>query len=589
MTVSRRADRGVATANAIVVGVIVVLVAVVALVVKPPAPPGVAAFAPQASKTIVKAPPGQASSNGNGAASCVVGEVCAGTTTTTVPNSSKALAGALPTTTIAPLIAGVPSSLQCYTWPDGAVTQTFDPESPPCVADWPGEAQGNGGATSPGVTATSIRVAYPVDDQGYATWPHLAPIVNFFNTHFEFYGRTIQIVPFTSEQANSNGTGGFDSPTEEQADAQTATTLKVFAATDFDDPLSESWALPTYLDTLAAHHIITVSGGDAPPFVSPGELAAHAPYEWSFYPPIAQLLPNVAAMTCSELVGHPAVHSSEFANKTRKFAVLLPDDSLIGGGVPGQSALLSGLAACGVTNLTVIDYSTSNETIPGLAAKFAQLKSAGVTSLLYFPWYGEAEPSNPESVASTVGYYPEWIAMGWQADSMSLQEAGPKSESGQTFGVADWNKLAPLPELPWYQSFIDGGGSAEVASGVGGEDAGDPFYEEMLMLASGIQAAGPDLTPQTFANGLDSTIFPNPGADGAPFYQARVGFAGAANVMVDDYAGFWLDPTATLAQVEVGEEVGDDVYDALCYADMGGRWAIGTWPSTESFYRGACR
>jgi len=269
--------------------------------------------------------------------------------------------------------------------------------------------------------------------------------------------------------------------------------------------------------------------------------------------------------------------------------VLLPDDSLIGGGVPGQSALLSGLAACGVTNLTVIDYSTSNETIPGLAAKFAQLKSAGVSSLLYFPWYGEAEPSNPLTVASTVGYYPEWITMGWQSVSVGLQLFGPSSETHQAFGVAEWNKLAPLPELPWYQSFIDGGGSAELAGGVGGLDAGDVFYEEMLMLASGIQNAGPDLTPQTFANGLNSTIFPNPGADGAPFYQARVGFAGTGDVMVDDYAGFWLDSDTTSAQVEAGEEVGDDVYDALCYADMGGRWAIGTWPSTESFYQGECR
>src|SRR5688500_4399113 len=114
---TRRGQWPVAGINAGVGLTILILVAVLALVVNPPAPPGIAAFAPQASKPITKAPLGQSAQSGEGAGECSEGQVCTG------PSASPSASGAaaLPSTgpSIPPVRRGVPSALQCYTWPDG--------------------------------------------------------------------------------------------------------------------------------------------------------------------------------------------------------------------------------------------------------------------------------------------------------------------------------------------------------------------------------------------------------------------------------------------------------------------------------------
>src|SRR4051794_3308676 len=116
--------RSVPVVNGVVAAVLVGLLAAVALVAKPSAPPGIGEFAPQAAKPITKAPAQAASTQQSG--------VGVGKTTATSPATGLGARPApKPTAT-----AGVPSALQCYTWPDGEVTQTFDPQSPPCIAAW---------------------------------------------------------------------------------------------------------------------------------------------------------------------------------------------------------------------------------------------------------------------------------------------------------------------------------------------------------------------------------------------------------------------------------------------------------------------
>src|SRR3954468_14799730 len=82
--------------NGTVVATVLTLVAVLALVVNPPAPPGIAAFAPQASKPITKAPPGQSAQFGTGAGACGQGQVCAGPSATPKPNTTAPSATASP-------------------------------------------------------------------------------------------------------------------------------------------------------------------------------------------------------------------------------------------------------------------------------------------------------------------------------------------------------------------------------------------------------------------------------------------------------------------------------------------------------------
>jgi len=83
----------------------------------------------------------QSAANGNGGAGCVTGQLGVG------PSAP----GLLPTGPVSKVRRmAVSPGPQCYEWADGSVTQTPDPQSPPCVADWPRTAEGNGGALAAG-------------------------------------------------------------------------------------------------------------------------------------------------------------------------------------------------------------------------------------------------------------------------------------------------------------------------------------------------------------------------------------------------------------------------------------------------------
>jgi hypothetical protein len=563
-----------------VAATVLVLVAVLALVVKPPAPPGIAAFAPQASKPITKAPPAQSARFGTGAGQCAAGQVCTGPTTapttgaTASPSESpKALRGA------------APPGLQCYTWPDGTVTQTFDPQSPPCISRWD-DSKGNGGATSPGVTATEVRIAYPKSSSAVTQWPGPQAIADFFNTHFQFYGRKIKIVTFDSQQATQQAQAtGFNDPTMQRADAAAITQLKVFGTFDFVDPMQYSWSLPVFRDVLTKHKIVSVAGGEMVPYATS---PLRAPYEWSYYPSIDKVMRNVATVACRQLANKPAIHSGDAALKraTRKFAVVLPTDNLLGGPLPGLSAALSILDGCGVHDPRVVRFTGTRDDLAPLTAEFRELQEAGVTSMIFFPYTGASTPQSPPSVASTLAYHPEWVLIGWNQFLVANMLNNPQEQSAHAFGVGVWNKLLPAPLEFWAQSYFAGGGNQGNFS-AGGLPGGRAFYNELLLLASGIQMAGPNLTPETFAKGLQETEFGNPGAGAPPFYQGTVGFADDTT-MVDDLLEFWLDTRMSGSEASGDKNVNES--RSNCYVAMGRRWRLESWPTTDDFYKNtACR
>jgi hypothetical protein len=586
MAAGRNSQRGrwpVVVVHGSVAGLVLVLVAVLALVVKPPAPPGIAAFAPQAAKPITKAPPAQSAQFGDGAGQCGRGQVCQGaspgpTAAPTVPPSPSAK----------PLTGAAPPGLQCYTWPDGTVTQTFDPQSPPCISRWD-DSKGNGGATAPGVTGTEIRVAFGVNSNAsLATWPGLKPLVDFFNTHFQLYGRQIKIVPYPSQQA----VGQFDGtkvndPALQRADAAEVVGRKVFASFDFLDNVPYSWALPVYRDVLTKHKIVSVSGGASPPYGTEKDLAARAPYEWSYYPTIDTLMRNVGTMTCRQLAGKPASHAKDpaLASATRKFAMVFPTDEHLGGPIPGLSSLLSILDGCGIHSPEVIRYDANddNQVLPQLE-KLRQLKEAGITSLIFFPYTGSAARGAPQTLADRAQYYPEWITIGWNKYLTDIWSGSPQNQKTATFGVAMWNKQPQLALENWFQAYTLAGGST---TGAAGMNDGLAFYNELLLLASGIQMAGPRLTPESFAEGLRSTTFPNPGAGAAPFYQATVGFGPGDAAMTNDFAAFWFDPSTNWDSYQ--GQPGLNFYRTDCYAVLGRRWSQETWPTADLFFRNGCR
>lgn len=479
---------------------------------------------------------------------------------------------------------GVPSALQCYYWPDGSVTQTFDPQSPPCIASWD-DRKGNGGATSPGVSETEIRVAMPLNSTNGPTYPGLKPIVDFLNSHFQLYGRRIVVVPFTSATADDTE---FNNPSKERADAAAITQLNVFASIDFVDPLSYNWSLPVFRDILTKHKIVSIAGGEMTPYGTSAQMSAHAPYEWSYSPTIDDVVRSYATAVCRQLAGRPATHAPDAAlhTKTRKFAVVLPSDDQIGGPFPGLADLLKILDGCGIHAPKVVRFTGASEQALSLGGSFSQLQNDGVTSLVYFPFVGASTPQSPPTVAAGIGYSPEWVLIGWNNYLTASMLNNPSSETKGAFGIGMWNLFLPPGQEFWGQSFIAGGGGQEAVS-AGTYANGRAFYNEMLLLASGIQMAGPNLTPATFAEGLRSTDFPNPRAGSAPFHQAHVGFGQGDVTMTDDYLAFWLDTRMSGAEVNTRPNANE--YQAMCNVEGGRRWTEQTWPTTDRFYTPRCR
>jgi hypothetical protein len=478
---------------------------------------------------------------------------------------------------------GVPSALQCYAWPDGSVTQTFDPQSPPCIADWPEQRKGNGGATAPGVTATEVRVAVPeASSAQYNALPTSQPMIDFINTHFQLYGRKIRMVPFHSQQMEATLAGDWGNPSAQHADAVQASGLRVFAATDFVGTITNTIDLPEYVDVLAQHHVIALSGGQNTPFLSDGFLAKRAPYAWSYTHTLQTLFENAGALACRSLAGKHAVHSLAYQTKPRTFGVVVPDLAFTGDSVmPFVNRMKEVLAGCGAKVAQIIEDTKVNRGA-NLNTALTKAKANGITTLFWMDWVVDAEGNDPQHVADRLQYAPEWIGMNWNPDYQLSPNVYATTQSPRTFGVGGFDKYLPLEQAPWFRSYVAGGGErTKILKPV------QMLYRELLLLASGIQMAGPRLTADTFARALHDTSFPNPGAGLAPSYQAHVGFAGD-QVMADDLLGWWLDPSGTKTAYVAAANTGD--YSSFyCYLELGVRRTAKTWPAADRFLQGPCR
>lgn len=558
-----RSPRGVSAINGVVAVVLVAVLAAVALVVRPPAPPGIAEFAPQASKPITKAPGQQSAQLGNGTGQCSDGDACAPAGLPTPTRSALASRLAAPSGGS----KGVPSALQCFTWPDGSVTQTFDPQSPPCIASWPEADRGNGGATAPGVTGTGIRVVVGGDERSFAGVDK--KFATFFNNHFQFYGRKLRIdwLPSGFRASTSTAQG-------QRALVQHVKQQKAFAAFSFaSNSSAEQPSMNTYIDGLADEGVIFVDGA---PYLSTTQQAArNEPFQWSYSPHLDVIERNLAEFACSALVGRPAEHAGPaLREKKRSFAAIYVKSS---GGLPPPdvSVLREGLASCGA-DLPVEAYDPASQSAQ--AQMYLKLEQAGRTSLVLLnsAGYTVALTNPPNS-----GYQPEWILPG-----LFGQQNGPifrsSRQSSQIFGLTTENVPLSTRDSPDYRALaeVDPVGAADYI----GPGRNLDLYHELLLVASAVQMAGPRLTPQTFAEALWTTEFPNPGAAGAPSYQATVDARPHNYSMVRDIGLKWY----SASEKRPGRTAGG-VPGGFCYVGNGRRWTLGTWPHSDPGLRDSAR
>ena len=441
--------------------------------------------------------------------------------------------------------------------------------APPCVQPWTGGDYG--GATAPGVTRDTITVALyqaqpdllqqtffaasgsdeSLDRERQTTQAYL----DFFQLHYEMYGRKVKLVPVKAS-------GAPDDDVAAKADAiKVATEIHAFAS--FGGPAQTT----AYADELAARHVLCV--GDCVIAEPQSFLTSHAPYVWPMLASPEQASEHWAAFVGTQLAGGKAEHagSSSLTRQRRVFGVVHYDDDA---GTFRQSVahFEQGLAKYKVKPAVTIPYtldlSTAQEDARNIVAK---LQSNHVTSVILagdpvFPAFLTKE-------ATAQGYFPEWVVLGYAYTDTAV--------FGRQYDQRQWAHAFGVSLLPARTADDVDELSNLVTWQTGSPPAAKTFRELVqapLIFFTGVHLAGPHLTAQTFRDGL-GRYPPEPTTTPTRLHLSwgRHGiWPSTDQTGIDDATVIWWDPNAT-GPDEVGR-VGKGLYR---YADAGRRYLPRDW------------
>jgi hypothetical protein len=545
--------RGPAFWNTVVMGLVLAVIASLALTARQPAPPALAEFAPQAQHQIKQATPQLSSSQGTGP----------GGTNGPGGSGPHHVVGKRPATTAPPPPPIVQTAIKhCTSTPRGPIQIPTDTQAPPCIAYW-NPTQSNGGATSRGVTATTVRLALPSNDFGIAR--ALTDLETFFNEYFEFYGRKVVF------ESNGGGPGNCSGQVK-QADQQ----KDFFAAGD-----PQSGAADCFFQEAAHNHLVTsMFAGDLG--MSKQVLRSLQPYVYAYQMPYDEQLANVGAFACTQLANRKAVYSTDptLNGSTRKFGIILLHDDAPWPvtAKPMENQLRncrSRNAAPASQDVFICAFTQQSNSattdVPQCAQNASlQFKKDNVTTVLCACGNLGTAQDFP-AAASSAQYYPEWIT-GQDLDKNAyVDEFWPNANQRTAlFNVAFEPPQAPAAAWPLNRALAAVDPGYQLAGG--DVDNFNRGYEQLLLLCSGIQMAGPKLTPATFAAGLHRAEFPNPYS---PNMEGIASFAGGSQSMTTDAVVAWWSDTGISPNPE------DPPNGAWCYADGGRRFNVADWPTTS--------
>jgi hypothetical protein len=554
----RKAGRSPGIVFAAFAAVLVVLVASAFTPQQPPPPP-TAEFAPEAAKPIKAPPPNQTSAVGDqGTTGTRGGTNGVKTVRRTPPGTSPSSTG--PT-------VDVPSVKNCVGDPP---RQTEDPQSPPCVPYFKGD---NGGATSTGVDKDTIRVAFTDVENDDV----LNALIAFVNKRFEFYGRKIVRV---------SGSCPEGSPASLQAHADTIAQKKVFAVAGCSDV--KGAAYPFY-DELARKHVVSVA--NRTDLETEAHMAQFHPYEWNYFPTYDRAQQLIGDIAC-KLKGKPATHSGPvYQRSTRKYGLIF--NTFSDQNNPDLRAIQAALAGCGISYESghiALEHSSASQgysqnTEQQATTVLTQFQNDGVTSVIDLVHATTLQQI--AQVSSSIGYQPEHIISSYlySSDSELGVSAQPQDQSSHMFGETVYNPHINPQEEYWYSAVQEGNPSFRWTDPTTYKVNATLYYAawynyySLLMLAAGIQTAGPHLTPESFAKGLQTTTFPNPIVAGHP--EGKVSIQPGQHSYIADQSLEWFVPG------QPDPSYGNS--GSFCYAELGKRYAVGQVPAKDPFQSTPCR
>jgi hypothetical protein len=369
-----------------------------------------------------------------------------------------------------------------------------DPYSPPCIAF----SGNNGGATSKGVTPTEIHVAFrSLNEKGFQqTLAALAgaslqdgpadinrtvqALGEYFNKHFQFYGRHVVFDIYNGQGSNTTELlgGGQD---KAEADADT-----VKSHGDFADMSATS---EPYADALAKRGIM----GFGDPYLSQPWHDQHRPYIWSLATDGTLVANEAAEYTGKRLCGKPAKWAGgALKDKPRNIATFAPENSWYQESVQIARTTLQKYNCQPGQNVEYqLDLGTMSNQAQNLIPK---MKAAGVTTILC-----GCDPIMPVFLTGEMNreqYYPEFVVVGTAlTDTDIVGQLWNQNEAVHAFGVSSLQSPVPATQTIAYEAYKTVR-QDEPAFTV------DLIYYQMEQMAIGLQMAGPNLTPATFEQGM---------------------------------------------------------------------------------------
>jgi hypothetical protein len=443
--------------------------------------------------------------------------------------------------------------------------------APPCVEPFTGD---NGGATAQGVTKDTITIAlYQAqpdileqtffqqsgsDESLNTELETVQQYVDFFEAHYETYGRHVKIVPVKAS-------GAPDDETAAKADAiKVATEIKAFA----------SWGGPSqtevYASELAARGVLCF--GDCLLAATDQYVRDAEDHVWLTFPSIEQLGEHWSQFITRELVGRPAQFAGDpdLAKQERVFGVIRFDESFAGLDQAGAQFVkdLRGKDVPLAADVPYeLDLAQAQENARNMIAK---LKAAKVTTVIF-----AGDPVTPSSVtkeATAQNYFPEWVVLGAAYTDTSLfgRQYDPQQWK-HAFGVS----TLPTPVTPeadqLYSILVWQSGQGPKAKTF------KVLVQAPLIFYTALHLAGPELTAQSLRDGLFR--FPSGATHPTDLHMSwgdhgiwpRTDYFGS-----DDATLIWWNPDA-----EGVDEVGNQGKGMWEYSRGGKRYLPGQWPKGE--------
>ena len=442
--------------------------------------------------------------------------------------------------------------------------------APECYKPFSGD---NGGATSTGVTADSVKLVVYLPQEN-------DPILSFiykqvgntdtpsqifqsyqgFNqllaTYYETYGRKVELVRY-------NATGTISDAVAATSDAETiARDIQPFAVLGGPN-LTEAFA-----DTLAANKIVCVS-------CTPGQpnqwYVDRAPYVWDIQKNTDQNLQMVAEYIGKQVANRPAQYGGADVNgKQRKLGLVALSASAQADDL--RKGFLDDLKKNYDTEVTDVATYTDPVALASQAGEMmAKMKASGVTTVIFY-----GDPLAPQALtkaATEQGFSPEWVMTGSAlVDTTIFARTYDQQQWGHAFGPSNLfartnSNLTGSTFL--YKWFFNTDPPAEQVA---------LLLPNLQLFYAAFQGVGPSLTPDALRTALfqspivDSTVLTPQISWGNHKIWPATDYAG-----IDDQTEIFWNPTATGP-----DELGKEGTGMWAYVDGGKRYLPGQWPKGEA-------